>query len=151
MGSKLDNEATVRACKVRNTADATNEYGLWFREVPSATSKTLALPPKGRDRYVRLLSTLSDVQWGWLLTLTPVGGGAAVPDTAPTLLLDQVSAPNAGHAQAGQSLLAGIAEHIVAPSNAIGIVYIARTATGFFEGVITGDPNRAGATQANGT
>lgn len=151
MGSKLDNEATIRACKVRSTVDATNEYGLWFRETPSAASKTLALPTKCKDRYVRLLSTLSNVQWGWLLTITPPGGGAPVPDTAPTLLYDQDSAPNTGHAQAGQTLLAGFPEHVVAPSNAIGIVYIAASATGKFEGVITGDPNRAGATQANGT
>lgn len=143
--AKTDAALMVQWPAINNAADTTHEHGLIFRVANVATSTPIGttsapIPKNLRGRYWRMLTTSSDVDFGWLLENGGMfyGSGAGVAaDTAPTLVSSQTSAMNTGAAAAAPKLVAGAAEHIVCPPNAYALVFISSGATGTFEASVS--------------
>ena len=135
---RIDAAATVTAPKALSVADPTHQAGLIFRVANTTVSgqATAAdVPPECRGRHWRLLTRGADVQWAWLVDADGIGG----EDTVPTLVYDQNSATGTGHLAAAQTLLDSQPEHVYAPCNVRGVVFISSIASGKFEASISGD------------
>lgn len=144
MTARIDAAATVTAPPVSAAADPTHEAGIIFRVANNTASfqaTAVDIPKNCRGRYWRLLvrgpdiNTPVDVQWGWLLDADGVGGA----DTAPALVINQLSATGTGNLAAAQTLLDRTPEHVYAPRNARRLVAISSAATGFFEASLSGE------------
>lgn len=144
MTARLDASATVTSPPASAVVDPTHEAGVIFRvaNVTASAQATAADIPKNcRGRYWRLLTkgvdvnTPVDTQWAWVLDTDGVGGA----DTAPTLLINQLSATGTGSVAAAQTLLDRTPEHIYCPRNAKRVIYVSSAASGFFEAALSGE------------
>jgi hypothetical protein len=144
MTARLDASATVTSPPASATVDPTHEAGVVFRvanNTASGFATAVDIPKNCRGRYWRFLTrgpdvnTPVDVQWGWLFDTDGIGG----VDTAPTLILNQLSVTGTGAVAAQPTLLDRTPEHFYCPRAARRVVFISSASSGFFEASLSGE------------